>query len=164
MADPKGLLVVPIGYRADGSLHALELDDSDRLKVLIDSVTGTLIVNGPSPSVLNPTGINTRYENLNLPAGASVQTIFTVPANQTYQLTTFVQRYTGTVAGVSVTARIEDGATILQFFQQSPPVSGVFYTIVCDILLSAGNVLSCGLGGVTLNDDYLALAFCKRIK
>lgn len=37
MADPKGFLVVPIGFRADGSLHSLELTDSDFLKVAVQS-------------------------------------------------------------------------------------------------------------------------------
>jgi len=33
MADPKGLLVVPVGFRSNGSLHAFEMDNSDRLKI-----------------------------------------------------------------------------------------------------------------------------------
>lgn len=52
MAEPKGLLVVPVGFRTDGSLHALELDNSDRLKVLIDSITGSVIVTQTTPDNL----------------------------------------------------------------------------------------------------------------
>lgn len=44
MADPKGYLVVPVAFRSDGSIHGLELDNSDRLKVLVDSITGNVTV------------------------------------------------------------------------------------------------------------------------
>jgi len=44
MAEPKGYLVVPVGFRADGSLHALELNTSDHLKV---EVTNTNLVETP---------------------------------------------------------------------------------------------------------------------
>jgi hypothetical protein len=44
MADPKGYLVVPVGFRADGSIHALELNTSDALKV---EVTNTNLVETP---------------------------------------------------------------------------------------------------------------------
>lgn len=42
MADPKGPLQVPIGFRADGSPHALELTNTDDLKVYINGGTLTL--------------------------------------------------------------------------------------------------------------------------
>lgn len=32
MADPKGNLVTPVGHRSDGSIHSLELTNSDELK------------------------------------------------------------------------------------------------------------------------------------
>lgn len=37
MVAPKGCLVVPIGFRADGTLRTLELTDSDELKVYVAS-------------------------------------------------------------------------------------------------------------------------------
>lgn len=52
MADPKGLLFVPVAFRSDGSIHALELDNSDRLKVVIDSITAALTVTQTTPSNL----------------------------------------------------------------------------------------------------------------
>ena len=52
MADPKGFLVVPVGFRADGTIHALELDTSDRLKVLVDAITGSVIVTQTTPANL----------------------------------------------------------------------------------------------------------------
>jgi hypothetical protein len=52
MAEPKGLLVVPVGFRSDGSIHALELDASDRLKVLVDSITGNVTVVQSDPANL----------------------------------------------------------------------------------------------------------------
>lgn len=33
MPDPKGRLFTPVGFRADGSIHALSLDNNDRLQV-----------------------------------------------------------------------------------------------------------------------------------
>ena len=44
MAEPKGFLVVPLGFNPSGILRALELDESDRLKVLVDSITGIVSV------------------------------------------------------------------------------------------------------------------------
>lgn len=52
MADPKGMLVVPVGFRLDGSIHALELDNSDRLKVFIDPITGVVTVSQSDPAAL----------------------------------------------------------------------------------------------------------------
>lgn len=37
MAAPKGFLVVPVGFRNDGTLRALELTDDDKLKVQVSS-------------------------------------------------------------------------------------------------------------------------------
>lgn len=39
MPEPKGLLIVPVGFRSDGTLRALELTDDDELKVYINSST-----------------------------------------------------------------------------------------------------------------------------
>ena len=41
MPEPKGFLVVPVGFRADGTLRALELTDSDELKVALATATGS---------------------------------------------------------------------------------------------------------------------------
>lgn len=41
MGEPKGYLIVPVGFRADGTLRTLELTDSDELKVALTTATGS---------------------------------------------------------------------------------------------------------------------------
>jgi len=41
MAAPKGFLIVPVGFRSDGTLRALELTDSDELKIALTSAAGS---------------------------------------------------------------------------------------------------------------------------
>lgn len=43
MGEPKGLLIVPIGFRADGTLRTLELTDSDELKIAIANAAAGLV-------------------------------------------------------------------------------------------------------------------------
>jgi len=43
MGAPKGFLVVPIGFRADGTLRTLELTDNDELKIALATATAGLV-------------------------------------------------------------------------------------------------------------------------
>jgi len=163
MADPKGNLVTPVGFRADGSIHALELDDSDRLKVILDAITGNITVDGLSPSIFRPVASHVRLDNIALPAGASIQSILTVPANQIYRLTGLSLIYVGTVAGVTMTARITDGANVYPFYKVGTVVSGELYASTFSNILASGQSITVAIAAATLNDDFVGTVFCERI-
>lgn len=163
MADPKGYLVVPVAFRTDGSLHALELDNSDRLKVLVDSITGTVMVDGASGSLFRPVPNNTNKLNLSLPAGNSTQTVLTVPANQNWRMTFFSHRYVGTVASVTLISDVVIGADTMPFLSTPIVTSGTIYTIALNVLLPPGAVVQTRVFGATLNDDYNGVAYAERV-
>lgn len=142
MADPKGFLVVPVAYRADGTIHALELDTSDRLKVLVDSITGSVTVVQTTPANLtvanydwdgstwqkmlgqssgllktgplhhaiwNESGVTRITKQAS--ATNTTATIYTVPANKSFYLTSLVLSLWNTTAGIRLETVILDDAT-----------------------------------------------------
>ena len=163
MADPKGLLVVPVAFRADGSIHALELDNSDRLKVLVDSITGTVTIDGVSQYIFRPAQRNTFFINGTLPAGTSNQTVLTVPAGETHRYTTVSFVYTGTVAGVTMVLFGYDGSNIWTVGVNNTPVSGNWVVFTCNMILVAGNTILVAVGGATLGDTLIVSAIGERI-
>ena len=164
MADPKGNLVTPVGHRSDGTIHSLELDNSDRLKVLIDAITGSLSIIAADMSYLNPIGAGEIFENLSLPAGTSVQAALVVAAGERYQLDHFTFRYNGTVAGVTVRPYFER-AGVLVFLSQYPTiVSGQYYPENISMVLEDGDTFGFSVTGATLNDDFRVYLIYRRIK
>lgn len=196
MAEPKGFLVVPIGYRADGTIHALELSNSDYLKVSIEAITPIIsveqsdpnklrtaiygydganhqpiktdtsrrvIIDGESPSLLRPIPKTTSFSNLSLAAGSSTNTVLTVPNGETWRLTTFMHRYTGTVAGVQMTSRLNISGTTMPFFSSSAIVSAIPNLVNLNILMEPGTIIETVVAGATLNDDLQCVAFCERV-
>lgn len=186
MADPKGYLVVPVGFRADGSLHALELDNSDHLKVVCDPITGTLTIQGADSGAiartirtdttghilvdaeentfLHPVGGVASVTNLSLAAGSNALTLFTVPASQRYQLSTVAMAYTGTVAGVTLQAIIVRSAVNYYIADKRGIASANVYPFPFNIIMEAGDVLNVAISGATLNDDGFGWATYNRIK
>ena len=163
MADPKGNLVTPVGFRADGSIHAFELDTSDRLKVLIDALTGEVLIDAASPSLLRPIQKNTYFSNTSLPAGSSNQTIVTVPAGEYWRLKTCSMVYTGTVLGVTLTAFGYDGGNIWTVGVQNVPVSGQWTVFNFDMILEPGEQFLVAVTMATLNDDLLVSLIGEQI-
>lgn len=185
MADPKGNLVTPVGFRSDGSIHALELDNTDQLKIAATTVSGEVVVDGKtsggvatpllvdasghpiidgaSPSLLRPIPKSIRFVNLALPAGTSTQTGLTVPANSIYRLTHFAMRYDGTVAGVKLYAIVNTGVDSIVFAFVTPPVSGSVYPQVVNILLNAGWTVEVLVLGATLNDDLYEYVCVEQV-
>lgn len=174
MADPKGLLVVPVGYRADGSIHALELDNSDRLKVLIDSITGSVTVAQTNPANLQ-TGLNGWYggswqkapipfgasgivsgiySNTNLPAGTSTFNVATVPAGEYWNIKLFnVQAVTATATILRCGATL-NGSQVFTVEQRGITTNQI-YINNCDIFLFPGDTIDFNIVGATLNDDLV---------
>jgi hypothetical protein len=132
-------------------------------KIAVDA-SGNVLISQTEPSILNPTQKIVRVDNSNLPAGTSVQTVATIPANQIWRMTTFCMQYSGTVAGVSMRARLNDGVTTYPFLFQSTVVSAFTYSIVVNMLLIGGWSADVSIGGATLNDDFTGIFFGERIK
>lgn len=174
MAEPKGLLITPLGFRADGTLHALELDNSDRLKVLIDALTGNLNVNIAASGITVPVAeqswiykrgvaVADAVDDVNLAAGANTLNGNVVPVGKKYVLRHMSSRYIGTVAGVMLIHRVDIGGIAYQLWSESPVVSNVFYGRALDIPLAAGERVSLSITGATLNDDGYLRAIYEDI-
>lgn len=152
MTNPAGLLVTPIGFDVSGNVLPLLLGPD-----------GSVLVAGPSPSTLSPINEATAFSNTSLPAGTSVQTAITVPANQIFRVTCFEMHYTGTVAGVTLRGRVNTGLASMAFLYVPVVASDTPYVQVVNFLLSAAWKIEVVVVGATLNDDLFANTFCERI-
>jgi hypothetical protein len=126
MADPKGLLVVPVGFRADGTIHALELDNSDRLKVIIDSVPaplssltfdedGNLTVSSLPHDVFKLSTV-TQVAKQNS-ATNTTNIIHTVTAGKTFYMTSLFVRIFNGGGGISAgELHVRDVADAIQYY------------------------------------------------
>lgn len=130
--------------------------------VLVDA-SGHIIIDGASPSLFRPVSKITGFINLTLPAGASDQVIATVPAGETWRMTTFSYLYIGTVVGLQMNANVYDGTNIFYFDAQNPVVNGKVYVVTINAVLPAGYKVRVSLAGATLNDDLYGNVFAERI-
>jgi hypothetical protein len=105
MPDPQGLLVTPVGFRTDGSIHAFELDASDRLKIAV-------IPN----AIYDSTGL-TQLLIDNTATNAEV-TVYTVPAAKTAYLTDiWMSLVNGAAANATCVCRIYNAVPTLVYSQ-----------------------------------------------
>lgn len=183
MANPTGFLVVPLAFNPSGDIRALECDADDILKVSVKELltqltvsiepgvspivstvepgTNPIVITGQSPSLLKPTPNNGRFDNLSLAAGASVQQALTIPASEYWRLTTFSMRYSGTIAGVTLLARVNSGGTSITFLYVPTVVNNNWYVQLVNILMKPGDILEVAVTGATLNDD-LNMCWCAE--
>lgn len=163
------------GVRAGGAVKPLQLDANDQVIVsvkmqsagnadLAADSSGRLIVVTPQPNYLNPVSQIVTFSNLALPAGASVQTIYTIPASQRMILKHFTYRYFGTVAGVILLPRINRGGTV-HILDRNPGIaSNEVFKLQMDIILNAADIIEVRIDGATVNDDLIADVFLSRIE
>jgi len=154
MAAPKGNLFVPIGFRSDGSSHALELDNTDKLKVLIHA---------ESPSLLTPLPKSSRYQNINLLAGTNDLTIFTVPASEYWRIHLIGVFYVGTVAGVILTPYINNTAVNLRINHHAGIASNQSYVTNVNALFGPGYIMKLFIDFATAGDDVTFDYFAERV-
>lgn len=164
MADPKGNLVTPVAHRSDGSIHALELDDSDRLKVLVDAITGNVTVVYPENSLNNPVGSVMQGGDTTLAAGTNLMEIYTVPASQRIQLDVIAYRYVGTITNVIIAFSIIRNSVVSYLDRRTPIINSFVYIAYPQIILEAGDIIRCEAYFATLNDQMIADIFFRRIK
>ena len=152
MANPNGNLVTPVGFRSDGSIHAIELDDNDRVLVNTDveiAHYGATLISSLVNAAL-AAGTNT----LNLPA---------VPVGHVHVLKSVSVNYTGVVAGVALRVSLVQGAITGALIDFTPVVSTIIYNVVVNIPLSAGMIVRLRVTGATLNDAAGITAFIEDI-
>ena len=186
MAEPKGNLVTPVGHRADGTIRSLELTDDDHLIVQTDNMPTSILIQGKDGGsvaryvktdaygrvivdmedggVLNPYGIYYMEENTSLATGTNDITLITVGASQRLRLRSVLIRYTGTVAGVTLTPFVDVSGTEYFIERLSGLASGIFNRVNSDILLNPDTILKVKITGATLNDDFRGYAFAERIR
>lgn len=127
----------------------------------VEPGTNPIVITGQSPSLLKPTPNNGRFDNLSLAAGASVQQSLTIPASEYWRLTTFSMRYSGTIAGVTLLARVNSGGTSITFLYVPTVVNNNWYVQLVNILMKPGDILEVAVTGATLNDD-LNICWCAE--
>ena len=163
MAAPKGRLVTPVAFDPSGYPRALNLDASDRLKILVDNVTNAITVTGAADTYLFPTSRVKKYENLNLPAGNSNQDLLEIPAGETWRIALLSYEYIGTVTSVKLSPYVCVGG-VYAFINRCMSVeSGAIYQEVLDVILNGGDTMGVRVTGATLNDDFYGWIIASRI-
>lgn len=173
MGEPKGKLVTPVGFRSDGSVHAFELDASDRLKVLLDAITSALEVTQTIPANLTVAShgfINGAWHknpllfgyssqcaehvgSTTLAAGANTFDTTTVPSGKVCVVTHISMFYTGTVP-TRITAVHRNLVNNRIIYAQNAPVSGLPYDRQGYWILAETDFIRFQVTGATLNDDF----------
>jgi len=133
------------------------------VRILLTDVDGKLIVNGGTPSIFHPLPVGAVKDNLNLPVGTSSQTIFTAPANQTFEIYAVTLQYIGTVAAVVLFLVFSIGGVLTTYNKVSPPVSSTLYVFNMDVKISNGDYVYCYVTGATAGDDFHGWCMGARI-
>lgn len=154
---------------------AIALDANQRVKVLLDAVTGNVPVNlaasaitlpinltsssitlpvaEASPAYKNITGVRGVLNQTALAAGTSTEYAPAVTASQRWRLVNYAVRYVGTVAGVTLKMLTYDGSAPRYFAQYNGLTSNLLYFGHVSIVLEAGWQVGCEVIGATANDD-----------
>lgn len=163
------------GVDVGGRVKAIPLDANGQLIVSINSIaggnvsiladsSGRLIVVFPQPYFTNPLGVMASVTNTALGAGSNTITVYTVPTAQRAILKWMTYRYTGTVAGVVLTARINRGGTTLELSRETGIANNELFKVAPDIILDAADVIELVISGATANDDINVDVFLNRIE
>jgi hypothetical protein len=132
-------------------------------RILKTNTTRELIVDGMTPSIFRPLPLGAVKDNLNLPAGTSTQTIFTAPANQTFEIYAVTLQYIGTVAGVVLVLGFSLGGVLTLYNKVSPPISSTLYVFNMDVKISDADYVYCYITGATAGDDFHGWCMGARI-
>lgn len=124
---------------------------------------GNIPVVTPDPVVRVPYSSFVQYTNLALPAGASTQTVWTVPANEWHKMSFLSLAYGGTVAGVSINMRVTRGVTDYIFKTFTGFITYQFQALEASLIIGPGDTIRAAINGATLNDDFLAYVFTERL-
>lgn len=185
LTDDTGALILSPSLLTSSGL-SIALDANQRVKVLLDAVTGnipvnlaeagialdvnlfssgiTLPVSEKSKPYENITGLRGIINQTNLAAGTSTEYAPAVTASQRWKLTRYAVRYIGTVAGVVLRPLTYDGSAPRYFAQHNGITSNLFYFDTVAIVLEAGWQVGCEVLGATAGDDLRMDLHYERIK
>lgn len=104
------------------------------------------------------------FQNLNLPAGNSVQTVFTVPASQIWELDMVGVYYGGTVAGVVLYTQVNRSGALTTVDYTATPVNAGVKNVFPHVTIIGGDILIVNVQGATLNNDLILQYAARRLK
>lgn len=193
MTEPKGFLVVPIGFRADGTLRALELTDSDELKIALATAAGSdlltelqakletadlelvskILSSGPHGWV----GGAWQRQPIDIGYSASVHRRWgtnDLPAGSSFQDDAAVPAgeiwqitfFTFQYYGTSPTHVdyiMNSSGSDYYLHTQLSPASDSFYALAAELTMEEDDYLRLRIVGATLNDNIIGVGLGRRI-
>jgi len=171
MAEPRGYLVVPVGFNPSGDIRALELDADDAVLMAIESAAKGLV--GPhgwidgawqkSPLPFGYSGqAKVSWGSTDLPAGASNLDSSPVPAGEVWVITQLSMVYYGT-APSRILMRVVISGDPYTIWQESSPASAVYYDHQGWWVLAEGDKCRLYVEGATAGDDVYGYALGFRV-
>jgi len=171
MAEPKGYLVVPVGFNPSGDIRALELDADDAVLMAIKSAAKGLVgphgwIDGTWRKAPMPFGISgtvfRNWSNTNLPAGAVDLDDIVVPAGECWVITTFSMRYIGTPpTQLRMIVMTSGGGVIIR--EEKSVTSNQIYSLQCQLVMAPGDYLRVSTLDATAGDSMAGWALGYRI-
>jgi len=162
MAEPRGYLVVPVGFDPSGDIRALELDADDAVLMAFESAAKGLVgthgwIGGAwqkSPLPIGYSGADgANVEDTNLSAGAVTVLSAAVPSGEFWLVSNLCFRYVGTSpAEVLVLANIGGVNRIL--WAQDAPESGAWYDKQGQWVIPPEGRIGGYIIGATAGDDF----------
>jgi hypothetical protein len=138
MADPKGLLMVPVAFRSDGSIHALELDTSDRLKVVVDSYGASIAEVGRPLNYSRR--ISERKTTNGVGAGNTTTDMTVVAASKIQVIQSIMLQMNDPVARSSIIYAVDSSLAVATELNRNPAlVTNVGMLATTPIVLAAGD-------------------------
>jgi hypothetical protein len=171
MGEPKGLLVVPIGFNPSDDLRSLELDASDNLKVAFAAAAQGLV--GPhgwisgawqkNPLLLGYSGDDTQASiNLNAVAGINVLALTAVPAGEIWIIQAIAAKDANNIVGTLTLQCVANG-TPVPLISKAAPAVNEFVCWTGALVIKAGSFVRAVYTGVILNDDLEIYSHHVRI-
>lgn len=160
MPNPKGLLVVPVGFRTDGTLRAIELDDDDAQFIAFETAAKGLVGGHgwigaawqKNPLSFGYSGIHhERVVNNTLSAGQNDLDTTNVPEGEIHVITNYSILYEGTPP-TELRACMIIEATTHWIFNELSPTDGQVYSRQGYWVMPPGNKCRFRIVGATLND------------
>lgn len=161
MGEPKGYLVVPVGYNPSDRIRALELDVNDNLKVSVENILSVIsqsygYISGAWQKSAFPWGFSgsmlVSAANLALPGGVYDLDSTLVPAGEYHYVMNVCYMYSGTPPGAT-RMLYKTSAAEIYLIDAGAVVSGVWYPKPLTVLLGPGDRLALRLISSTLNDS-----------
>ncbi len=149
MAEAKGFLVVPVGYRADGTVHALELTDGDFLKADIQSIVEHAVdlkgyYGGAWGKAPLPFGVSRRvckhWTSTSTGGGTTSTSGTPIAAGKLFVCQQFVITHNDTAARRIILGVDDvDSGNEFVFFENAAVTNAIYYPMVLNLVMAPGD-------------------------